>query len=107
MGGGTDLLVALDEGFVRARSVVDLRHVANGSGISTLPDGAIRIGAETRIHTIAAHETIATRYRALADACGSVGTPALRQMGTIGGNLCQRPRCWYLRRDVPCLKNPD
>jgi xanthine dehydrogenase YagS FAD-binding subunit len=41
----------------------------------------------------------------LADACAVVGTPALRNMGTIGGNLCQRPRCWYFRRGVHCYKN--
>ena len=41
----------------------------------------------------------------LAQACDAVGTTALRHMGTIGGNLCQRPRCWYLRGGIPCLKN--
>ena len=45
------------------------------------------------------------RFGALAEACGAVGSEALRQMGTIGGNLCQRPRCWYFRRGVSCLKN--
>src|SRR5881397_3630652 len=45
------------------------------------------------------------RYAGLSEACEVVGTPALRQMGTIGGNLCQRPRCWYFRRGISCLKN--
>jgi xanthine dehydrogenase YagS FAD-binding subunit len=105
MGGGTDLLVSLDEGFVRASTVVDLRRIPDGSGISTLGDGSIRIGAETPVHDVARHAMISSRFTALAQACEVVGTPALRHMGTIGGNLCQRPRCWYLRRDVPCLKN--
>jgi xanthine dehydrogenase YagS FAD-binding subunit len=105
MGGGTDLLVSLDEGFVSASSVVDLRWMRDGAGISMLADGSVRIGAETRIDDVAGDATIATHYPALAQACEMVGTPALRRMGTIGGNLCQRPRCWYLRRDVPCLKN--
>lgn len=105
MGGGTDLLVSLDEGFVSANLVVDLRRIPDGDAIASQPDGSIRIGGAARIHDIARHPLIADRYRALAQACGSVGTPALRQMGTIGGNLCQRPRCWYLRRDVPCLKS--
>jgi xanthine dehydrogenase YagS FAD-binding subunit len=69
------------------------------------PDGSLRIGGAARIHDIAQHPLIVERYRALALACDSVGTPALRQMGTIAGNLCQRPRCWYLRRGVACLKS--
>jgi xanthine dehydrogenase YagS FAD-binding subunit len=105
MGGGTDLLVSIDEGFVRADSIVDLRRIPEDTGIAMLPDGSWRIGAGTRIHDIANDARIVQNFRALAEACDVVGTPALRQMGTIGGNLCQRPRCWYLRRDVPCLKN--
>jgi xanthine dehydrogenase YagS FAD-binding subunit len=94
MGGGTDLLVSIDEGFVRASTVVDLRRIPDGNGITTLSDGSVRIGAATRVHDLAADASIAARYRALSEACEVVGTPALRQMGTIGGNLCQRPRCW-------------
>jgi xanthine dehydrogenase YagS FAD-binding subunit len=105
MGGGTDLLVSLDEGFVSTVHVVDLRQLPDGDTIVAQPDGSVRIGGAARIHDIAVHPLIAEHYEALAQACGSVGTPALRQMGTIGGNLCQRPRCWYLRRGVPCLKH--
>ncbi len=105
MGGGTDLLVSLDEGFISANLVVDLRRLPDGDAIASQSDGSVRIGGAARIHDVARHPLIAERYRALAEACGSVGTPALRQMGTIGGNLCQRPRCWDLRRHVRCLKN--
>jgi xanthine dehydrogenase YagS FAD-binding subunit len=105
MGGGTDLLVSLDEGFVTAGSLVDLRRIPGGSAITTASDGSTRIGGATRIHAIANHPLILERYSALAEACSAVGTPALREMGTIGGNLCQRPRCWYLRRGVNCFKS--
>src|SRR5258708_25016543 len=105
MGGGTDLLVSLDEGFVATNLVVDLRQLPDGDTIVAQPDGSVRIGGAARIHDIAVHPLIAEHYGALAQACGSVGPPALRQMGTIGGNLCQRPRCWYLRRGLPCLKH--
>jgi xanthine dehydrogenase YagS FAD-binding subunit len=104
MGGGTDLLVSLDEGFIAANLVVDLRRLPDGDSIASQADGSVRIGGAARIHDISHHPLIAERYGALVQACGSVGTSALRQMGTIGGNLCQRPRCWYLRRDVSCLK---
>jgi xanthine dehydrogenase YagS FAD-binding subunit len=105
MGGGTDLLVSLDEGFIAARSVVDLRTIRGSDEIAQLPDGSIRVGGAARIHDLASHVLIRDRYRALAEACGVVGTPALREMGTLGGNLCQRPRCWYLRRGVSCFKS--
>src|SRR5207253_5274321 len=59
----------------------------------------------TRVADLATDPLIGERFPALAAACEIVGTPALRNMGTIGGNLCQRPRCWYFRRGVPCLKN--
>jgi len=105
LGGGTDLLVAIAEQIVEPRILVDLRGIAESDGISIVDAGGVRIGASTRIATIADHPLIRERYRALADACGLVGTPALREMGTLGGNLCQRPRCWYFRRAIPCYKN--
>jgi xanthine dehydrogenase YagS FAD-binding subunit len=105
LGGGTDLLVSIDEGFQFAESLVDLRSIPGGHEITELPGGGLRIGAATRVATIGADERIATRYASLSQACAVVGTPALREMGTIGGNLCQRPRCWYLRRGVSCLKS--
>ncbi|MFI5229685.1 MAG: FAD binding domain-containing protein, partial [Gemmatimonadales bacterium] len=105
LGGGTDLLVAIEEALVQPAVLVDLRGVAESDGVRLLDDGRVRIGASTHIATIAAHPVVRARYQALAQACDAVGTPALRQMGTLGGNLCQRPRCWYFRRAVPCYKS--
>jgi xanthine dehydrogenase YagS FAD-binding subunit len=105
LGGGTDLLVAIAEHIVQPEVLVDLRGVAESDGVSLLDGGGVRIGASTRIAAIATNQLIRDRYRALAEACDVVGTPALREMGTLGGNLCQRPRCWYFRRAIPCYKN--
>jgi xanthine dehydrogenase YagS FAD-binding subunit len=105
LGGGTDLLVLLEEGLARPERLVDLRRIPGGRGIERLADGTIRIGASARIDDIARSELVGAALPALAAACEAVGTPALRAMGTIGGNLCQRPRCWYFRRAIPCLKN--
>ena len=105
LGGGTDLLVCIQEGIAAPDSVVDLKHIEGADRIEVLPDGSLRIGAAARVHDIARHPAVRERFAALAQACDAVGSPALRHMGTIGGNLCQRPRCWYFRRGVACLRN--
>jgi xanthine dehydrogenase YagS FAD-binding subunit len=105
MGGGTDLLVAIEEGLASPDRVVDLRTIPGGRGIELQPDGSIRIGGATRLNDIARDGAITARWPALAQACEAVGTSALRHMGTLGGNLCQRPRCWYFRRNIACHKN--
>lgn len=105
LGGGTDLLVTVQEEIAMPGVVVDLRSIPGSDAVEELPNGALRIGASTRVSDLARHPLVCEHYRALAEACAVVGTPALRNMGTIGGNLCQRPRCWYFRQNIPCLKN--
>jgi xanthine dehydrogenase YagS FAD-binding subunit len=105
MGGGTDLLVALREGVVAAELLVDLRGVARVSDIGLLPDGGLRIGTAVRVEELAQDPRVKERFPALAESCAAVGSVQLRNMGTLGGNLCQRPRCWYLRGSVSCFKN--
>ena len=105
LGGGTDLLVWLKEGLAEPSSLVDLCNIAGLRAIELNDDGSLTIGAAARINDLASSAVVRERWPALAEACESVGTTALRHMGTIGGNLCQRPRCWYLRRNIPCLKN--
>ena len=105
LGGGTDLLVAMREDLVHVEQLVDLRLLPGARDISVRPDGSVRVGGSVRIADLAANAEIGARFVALAQAARAVGTPALRNMGTIGGNLGQRPRCWYFRRHVPCVKN--
>jgi xanthine dehydrogenase YagS FAD-binding subunit len=105
LGGGTDLLVQIDEGIAAPYALVDLRRIAGARGVTLRSDGVVRIGSATRVAELADHPIIRQQFPALAQACEAVGTPALRNMGTIGGNLCQRPRCWYFRRNVHCYKN--
>ncbi len=105
LGGGTDLLSALDDDVEQASELVDLRRIAGFGEISGDAARGLRIGGGARLAAIAAHEGVRAHWPVLAQACEAVGTTALRHMGTIGGNLCQRPRCWYLRQGVPCLKN--
>ena len=105
LGGGTDLLVAIEERIVTPSALVDLRTIPGGPDITIAADGGARIGAAARIGDLAKDARIRDRFRALAEACDVVATPALRHMGTLGGNLCQRPRCWYFRRGISCLKS--
>jgi xanthine dehydrogenase YagS FAD-binding subunit len=103
-GGGTDLLGCLRDRVFAAERLVSLRDLAGLRGIQETADGGLRIGALTAVAEIAEHETVRSRYRALAEAAASVASPQLRQQGTLGGNLCQKPRCWYYRGDFHCLR---
>jgi xanthine dehydrogenase YagS FAD-binding subunit len=105
IGGGIDLLVTIEERLVAPATVVDVRGVAESLGVTATGDGSLRIGAAVRLADVAAHPRVREDYPALALACEQVGTPAIREMATLGGNLCQRPRCWYFRRNIRCHKN--
>ncbi len=103
-GGGTDLLGCLRDRILIADTVVSLSAIDELRGIRTGSDGSLRIGAMTTIAEVAADDTVAARYPGLAQAAASVASPQLRNQGTIAGNLCQKPRCWYYRGDFDCLR---
>lgn len=105
IGGGTDLLPCIDEGVVRLTRVLDVRDLPGARDLDVRADGSARIGAGVRLADLAAHPGLRAHFPLLADAAAAVGSPALRNMGTLGGNLGQRMRCWYFRRGVACFKN--
>ena len=102
--GGTDLLGCLRDGVFNAATVVSIAGLKELKGIDSTPAGGLRIGALTTIAEIVRHPVIKSKYRALAMAAGEVASPQLRNQGTIGGNLCQKPRCWYYRGEFHCLR---
>lgn len=102
--GGTDLIGCLRDRVFDAKLVVSLNRLAELRGISAAPDGGLRIGALTTIAEVAASPLVAEKYAALASAAASVASPQIRNQGTLGGNLCQRPRCWYFRGDFECAR---
>jgi xanthine dehydrogenase YagS FAD-binding subunit len=104
MAGGTDLLGCLRDEVFAADRVVSISGLKELVGVSARPDGGVRIGALTTIAEIASNPTIRSRYAVLAEAAGEVASPQLRNQGTIGGNLCQKPRCWYYRGDFHCAR---
>lgn len=103
VAGATDLLPCTDAGILAPQAVVDIRRIPGFRDV-TRGDAGLRIGAAVTIAELAAHPDLRREYPVLADACASVGTPALRNSGTIGGNLAQRHHCWYFRRGVGCFK---
>ena len=103
-GGGTDLLGCLREGVFSADTLVSLSSIDELKGIRQAKDGGLRIGALTTVAEVAASQAISTAYAALAEAAQEVASPQLRNQGTIGGNLCQKPRCWYYRGHFDCLR---
>lgn len=102
--GGTDLLGCLRDGVMSVGTVVSLGRIEVLRGITETPDGGLRIGPLTTVADIAAHATVKARFPGLAQAASLVASPQLRNQGTIGGNLCQRPRCWYFRGDYACTR---
>ncbi len=102
--GGTDLLGCLRDGVFDAKSVVSLSGLADLKGISATKDGGLRIGALTTLAEIARHAGVAKGWPALAQGAAAAASPQLRNQGTLGGNLCQRPRCWYFRGDFDCAR---
>jgi xanthine dehydrogenase YagS FAD-binding subunit len=102
-GGGTDLLGMIKEGLVQPDVVLNLKAI-DGLDRIAASDGGLRIGGLTTLARLAEDPALA-RYPVLAQAAASVGTPQIRNAGTLAGNICQRPWCWYLRNGFPCYKN--
>ena len=96
LAGGTDLMGEIKEGVVEPATLVSLGSLAAMSGVEHTADG-LTVGAMTTLAELERDEAIARDYPALAQAVASVATPQIRNVGTLGGNLCQRPRCWYYR----------
>jgi xanthine dehydrogenase YagS FAD-binding subunit len=102
--GGTDLLGCLRDHVFTTGMVVSISGLRDLKGIRETAEGGLVIGALTTITEVSESRTIRERYPALAQAAAEVASPQLRNQGTIGGNLCQKPRCWYYRGDFLCLR---
>ena len=95
--GGIDLRDRMKEGLLTPRRIVNLRGIPELGRILEGADGSLRIGSLVTLAQIAEHPLVARRYRALAQAAGLPASPQIRNVATIGGNLLQRPHCWYFR----------
>src|SRR5579884_2670878 len=102
--GGVDLLDRMKEGIDAPKRLVNIRHVRGLDQIAE-DSGGLRIGPLVTLAQLHGNEAVRKRYTALAEAAEHSATPQIRNMATIGGNLLQRPRCWYFRsNDFHCLR---
>jgi xanthine dehydrogenase YagS FAD-binding subunit len=106
LAGGTDLLALMKDEVVTPKRIVNLKGVADLRGVSSNPQG-LRIGALTTLGELAHDENVKKSYPALSEALFEAASPQIRNMATIGGNLCQRPRCWYFRNGMGLLPKDE
>ncbi len=104
MSGGVELLCLLKEHLIQPPSVVNLKTIPGMRSIEAVA-GGMKIGALVTATDVAESTVIRTDYAGLHQAAASIACPQIRNVGTVGGNLCQRPRCWYYRDpEIKCLK---
>lgn len=105
LAGGIDLLGEMKEYIASPPRVVNIKRLPKLREITPMPDGSLQIGANATVVEIASHAGIKAAWPGLSEAAAEVGSPQIRAVATLGGNLAQHSRCWYYRqRDLVCLK---
>jgi xanthine dehydrogenase YagS FAD-binding subunit len=106
LAGGTDLLSLMKEHLHEPTRVVNIKNIKELGGISKTADG-LRIGALVTFDELSKNADVKASFKSLADAAAGVPSPQIRNMGTAGGDLCQRPRCFYYRQGLGLLAMKD
>ncbi|MGD8306455.1 MAG: xanthine dehydrogenase family protein subunit M [Ignavibacteria bacterium] len=102
--GGTDILGLIKDQVVKPKKLVNLKSIKGYDSIEFKTGEGLRIGSLVKIVEIAENKLIKNHYPILSEAANEIASPQLRNMGTLGGNLCQRPRCFYFRQDFDCIR---
>jgi len=97
LAGGTDLLSLMKDDVVAPKRLVNIKEIGALRGITFSPKQGLRIGALVTIQELADNARVREAYPVIAKTADEIAGPQVRNMATIGGNLCQRPRCWYYR----------
>jgi len=97
LAGGTDLISCMKDHLHTPKRVVNIKGIKELEGISK-SDAGLRIGALVTMDELAKNADVKAMAKALSDAAAGIPSPQIRHMGTVGGDLCQRPRCWYYRQ---------
>lgn len=103
LAGGSDLLALMKDGVVAPGRLVNLKKIQGLQGIRYAADTGFRIGALTTIDELATSEVLRLEHPVVAETAGRLAGPQIRNVATVGGNLCQRPRCWYFRNGFGLL----
>jgi xanthine dehydrogenase YagS FAD-binding subunit len=106
LAGGTDLISLMKDYLHTPKRLVNIKGVKELEGIQKTADG-LRIGALVTMDELANNADVKTAYHSLAQAAEGIPSPQIRHMGTVGGDLCQRPRCWYYRQGMGLLGMKD
>ena len=104
VGGGSDLLALVKERIVSPDVLVNLKTIKGLDQVRPA-NGGVNIGGLITLDTLSRNDGIRRQYTVLAEAAETVATPQIRNVGTLAGNVCQRPWCWYFRNGFPCYKN--
>lgn len=107
MSGGTDLLVNMKFRLDTPKVLIGLSGVPELQAIEQLDDGGLKIGAGCRLTDLVAHPMIRDRFPVLRDAMYAVGSRHVRNVGTLGGNLCLETRCWYTNQSEDWRESRD
>jgi xanthine dehydrogenase YagS FAD-binding subunit len=97
LAGGTDLLSLMKDDLTTPKRVVNIKEIKEFQGIRYSGSAGLRIGSLVTLDELMSNATVKKDYPALAEAADGVRSPQIRNTGTVGGDLCQRPRCWYFR----------
>ncbi|MBM3724098.1 MAG: xanthine dehydrogenase family protein subunit M [Acidobacteria bacterium] len=106
LAGGTDLLTLMKEYLMSPKRVVNIKGIKELGGISKSGAG-LRIGATVTVDELMSNAAVRAEYPSLVQAGRGITSPQIRNMGTVGGDLCQRPRCWYFRNGFGLLGVKD
>lgn len=107
LAGGTDLLSLMKQGVATPKRLVNIKSIPDLGGIEDKGADGVRIGALVTLDELMHNPVITENYPALVQAADGVRSPQLESMGTVGGDLCQRPRCWYYRHGFGLLAMKD
>ncbi len=102
--GGTDLLGMMKDGLQEPEEIINLKNLKELDYIKYQAEKDLEIGALTTIAGLAENKDVIKHFPLLVQAAREIASPQLRNTGTVGGNLCQRPRCWYFRGEFDCLR---